>query len=283
MSSLSILVTSAIRNALGDTVDLLDYGEHSDFSRLWEIPISDISSPIVHKNRPCIIVWDGAAWIEQDQDGRQVAPYLTPLDWALHAVIHDPDGNRPFGCSGIHIVDVSCKDHDAWAFCMRFQLLAEMPWVTLHAPLLTAYRNGYRPILGADGLLDRHARGGWQLSAPAVAAGNAWNALSPQSAGRLRNLWVNELARPEGRHELSNLMGPLILANGMLACGMSGASALWQQVIGNTVRQAFAQSLRTLGLLPGQGQLAGTAANSSRGLTKPFDADFVKADVFGRF
>ncbi|MEW8056782.1 MAG: hypothetical protein AB2796_15780, partial [Candidatus Thiodiazotropha sp.] len=40
---------------------------------------------------------------------------------------------------------------------------------------------------------------------------------------------------------------------------------------------------RTLGLLPGQGKLAGTAANSSRGLTKPFDADFVKADVFGRF
>src|SRR3546814_4867566 len=53
----------------------------------------------------------------------------------------------------------------------------------------------------------------------------------------LRSLWVNELVKPEGRHSISNLIAPLLLAEAMEASGLGNADSVIAQ-IGRASRRA---------------------------------------------
>ena len=123
---------------------VFDYGNKEHFLALWS---EERGTPIVlnemNGRKILIVVWDGHL-PEDKQSPVQVHAHLTPMDWALAFSIKTltlskqgsirPE-DTPFD---VRIVDLSSVIHapESWAMWMRHQLLAEMPWVTLYAPLI---------------------------------------------------------------------------------------------------------------------------------------------------
>ena len=143
----------ALKAKVGTRAAVFDYGDKDTFSGLWEI--SDNGVPEVFKeqdqgrNRSIIIVWDGRPLDDDDGSG-DLPSHLTPLDWALAFSVQALARGIPCGTNiTAHIVDLTSQDHVEWSMgIMRHALLAAMPWVTLHSPLIldAAYRSGYAPI-----------------------------------------------------------------------------------------------------------------------------------------
>ncbi len=220
MLALGEAFTQALNSELAD---VYDYQNIDNFQKLWNSNGFGIPTVLNEQGSPknIIIVWDGRerqngdpARQEDDPAGTLLERHLTPLDWALSLsikVLVDPacKEKRDFRIS---IVDLTGKVHDEWAMRMRFQLLAEMPWVTLYAPLIpekdgdaAGYRKGYRPM--------PTEQNGWteELSAPGKIN------LAGQEA-RLRNLeelakqWVASLTQSEDHHDVNNVIGADILS-----------------------------------------------------------------------
>ena len=252
------------RNALEAAVAeqqavVLDYGDKKTFVGLWEIDEGG-SYPVAIGNSmkrdencngqseekiPIIIIWDGRAVGGEDAWANLLKPHLTPMDWALAFSIRalgQMMPNRPNVT--IHIVDLTGQDHDAWSMRMRHQLLADMPWVTLHAPLIpqAVHRIGYRPILnGCNSLLTNNG-GKWTLTNN----GGKWTLQSEvetlkeySSRGCGRNLtdmtrqWVSTLVQSHDHHDLNNLVGPWILSSAtpeQLGNEIPSLSAFWTRL-----------------------------------------------------
>ena len=126
---------------------IYDYGKRSDFRVLWNLrnPKGPEDCEKPPEQGPIIILWDGQIW-EEEPNEELLLPHLTPMDWALAFSINNPDADI-----SIHIVDLTGKEDDGqWAMQMRHQLLVEMPWVKLYAPLIpekVRVRQGYNPII----------------------------------------------------------------------------------------------------------------------------------------
>ncbi len=131
-------------------IAIYDYCDGEDFEKLWSLGTNRLGNPhIIH----IIIVWDGRGWSD-DRNENLLAPHLTPMDWALAFSIKVLSNNSATDAS-IHIVDLTGEEHDKeWTMRMRHQLLVEMPWVKLYAPLTpekdgkpVRIRQGYNPIV----------------------------------------------------------------------------------------------------------------------------------------
>ena len=128
-------------------IAIYDYCDGEDFKKLWPLGTNQLGKPHI------IIVWDGRGWSD-DRNENLLAPHLTPMDWALAFSIEVLGSNSATDTS-IHIVDLTGEEHDKeWAMRMRHQLLVEMPWVKLYAPLTpekdgkpVRIRRGYNPIV----------------------------------------------------------------------------------------------------------------------------------------
>lgn len=200
-----------------------------------------------------VIVWDedGGDW-DEDGDDRApsefdewtelLKPHLTPMDWALAFSIKILAQDKVPECAdvAIHIVDLTGRDHTTWSMRMRHQLLAEMPWVTLYAPLIPkgAYRSGYRPILDGSGSLPNN--GGMDST---LGAGTATlKACASRGYGRnlagLSRQWASTLVQTHDHHDLNNLVGPWIL------CGIAPPCST------PPLFRAFWNRLRWTGLIP---------------------------------
>ena len=124
---------------------IYDYGKRKDFRMLWDLKEDPEDCEKPPEQGPIIILWDGQIW-EEEPNEELLLPHLTPMDWALAFSINNPDADI-----SIHIVDLTGKEDDGrWAMQMRHQLLVEMPWVKLYAPLIpekVRVRQGYNPII----------------------------------------------------------------------------------------------------------------------------------------
>ena len=247
MTGIGDFFACALTKALGNRAEVYNYDDPKGFARLWELDAVSTDCETNDTDQDCsggrhvVLVWDGRSGsvetgaetpaqeseTESGQSARAenagaselIAAHLTPLDWALAFSV------KALRCEqipkfAIRIVDLTAKDHDEWAFRWRDALLARMPWVTLHAPLIpsasakpVAYRAGYRPILGEKGedpLL--HCDGGsWELTAcpTLVSSGNS---RAVESLRELLESWVATAARTRDHHDLNNIVGPWILA-----------------------------------------------------------------------
>lgn len=130
---------------------IYDYGNKKDFEILWDLQKE--KSQKLPKEGHIVIGWDGNIW-NDEPNASLLLPHLTPMDWALAFSIETLD-KKPEADISIHIVDLTGKEHDKeWAMQMRHQLLVEMPWVKLYAPLTpekdgkkARIREGYNPII----------------------------------------------------------------------------------------------------------------------------------------
>ena len=242
MTEVGDFFVCALKKALGDGTAVYNYDDPGDFDRLWQL--GECSTNCAGGGH-VVIVWDGRSrpietgdeasaengGSDGGQDGQPATPgkteaselaeHLTPLDWALvHSINTLGQDKVPEDADlAIRIVDLTGKDHDEWAFRWRDSLLARMPWVTLHAPLIpsasakpAAYRAGYHSILGKKGeepLLDCDG-GTWKLTeCPTLASSG--NSHVVKSLRELVESWAATATRTRDHHDLSNIVGPWIL------------------------------------------------------------------------
>ena len=226
------IFANALRNKVGKQACVFDYGDKKTFVDLWTTKTDNAPVPVAFKkcmvstNESCkdqskkrsiIVVWDGRAVAEEGAWVDLLKPHLTPMDWALAFSIRALGQQEIPDCAyvAIHIVDLTGQDHDAWSMRMRHQLLADMPWVTLHAPLIPqgAYRSGYRPILDGCNSLLTHNGSGWTLRTGSATLKKA----SSRGYGRhledMTRQWASTLVQSHDHHDLNNLVGPWILAS----------------------------------------------------------------------
>lgn len=219
---------------VGSTAGVYNYGNAEDFTRLWASDSSGVPGLLtdIKGKEAVIITWEASPQIEGGRAEKLLEPHLTPLDWALAFSIAAIEKNTNIPDIRIHIVDFTGKKFEgAWAIRMRHQLLAEMPWVSLYAPLVPAgevppFRKAYRRILESkdlkaensksidsksEGLIIRNADG-WKL----VQEGKSFAASVRQGRGKdlkgLAQQWAASLAQSDDHHDVNNVIGPDILA-----------------------------------------------------------------------
>lgn len=223
MTTLGENFNLAIKGIVGDAALVLDYGCEEDFRAAWsdEFANGDL-------NLPVIILWDGREWSKDPQE-KCLVPHVTPLDWVLAFCIN---AWKTMGEKfRIHIVDITGFKHTSWAMKMRVLLLSEMPWVTLHAPLVLNQKRasvGYLPILGEKGLFEKDNQK-WNLRSPREERSSRW-----QSSDELKYFaqqWAATLLRTGDHHDLNNILGPSAIDRaGLRAEGHSYLKAFLQRL-----------------------------------------------------
>lgn len=171
-------------------------------------------------------------------DYKLLMPHLTPLDWVLAfsiKVLKDADTakktdsmktpsmeNAPMVDLGfsIHIIDLTVKEfEDAYALRMRDQLLAEMPWMKLYAPLVPVvdvkkerkarYRRCYERITDLNALLEAVSKAETMADLIAEEKNSIQGTL-----GVVSNAWRASLIQSNDHHDLNNLIGATVASGG---------------------------------------------------------------------
>lgn len=215
-------VFTDVLKAKAKDAEVFNYNDIGDFSKLWRKDVSDCGKPV-------IIVWDGVGQISGTDDVKAASPgdgmlvrHMTPLDWALAFSIRALDNGKGQTNSAnpprIQIIDLSGRVHDSWALRMRHQLLAEMPWVTLHAPLqIGERRSRYMHIIPPDGagaadnnslFIQSEANG--LTHNPERQASNS-NPSQVMELKKLARQWPAALDQTRDHHDLNNILGPDII------------------------------------------------------------------------
>lgn len=196
-----------LNDAVGEQCNIYYYNDAGDLERLWSDNFSS--------ERPVMLLWDREPLAGSDHgDDRLLQAHLTPLDWALAWSLRMI--REGMGVPAIIIVDLTANGwRETWAWRMRHQLLADMPWVKLTAPVPTLYAGGTHgwtfgphaphPSLG----IICQTGDNWNLQVPATQK-------SLLDKGRLsldfllRN-WAGSLQASDDHHDINNIVGARIL------------------------------------------------------------------------
>ena len=279
-------VASAVQNALSlflneDDVGCGDNGPLSpcqvfsyrdDFNYLWGIRDRSGDSLVrdarsLDRESSVVLVYDGIP----DSSENLIGPHInvrdrvTAYDWAVHFFL-SVIGEDVAPAIRLFILDTTPQSPNGSFAVQRFpSLLPFMPWVRV-----------YRPF---DDLTDIQARSGiFGMGFPKMAAGLVGSEVPSfrgtdesmrGTATRLvREAWVNNLTQPRGRHDVSNLVAPLILAEGL---------GREENVVGGDPRRAaLTKLLRTLGVIESEEE-------PGNGVSSPLAAPLVESNVFGQF
>lgn len=246
------IFAGALRERISSDAAVFDYGDKDTFKQFWAE--TDDGAPLILEGlegkKRIVIVWDGRE--DTSDDVTRFAVDLTPLDWALACSLRvlkksvsAVDGMR------MHVIDLTgYKFVSAWAVRMRHQLLVEMPWVSLHAPLIPfndgdpmRFRRAYSPIV-ADGtgksellsvIEGRVALSDLGKSMSANATADLQVALES-----LARQWTASLVQGTDHHNVNNFVGPVLLSR-LLELPSPPSSDLLD---------AFAQKLSWMSALP---------------------------------
>jgi hypothetical protein len=164
---------------------------------------------------PIVIVWDRKS-LGKSSDDRLLEKHLTPLDWALAWSLKQADAKQPI--PSIVIIDATAGNwKDTWAWSVRHQLLADMPWVTLSAPIV---REDDKPLykwtfskaamdnggVDEDGVIRKNDRDAWELC-----LNSGTDKPDPAPLERLNKLWIASLRLSDEHHDVNNIITPLML------------------------------------------------------------------------
>jgi hypothetical protein len=202
------IYAKSLQAALADKAQVYRYAD--SLTALWSNQLPT-SSPIV-------IVWDRKRLGESPDDGL-LEKHLTPLDWALAWSLKQARDKNPV--PPIVIIDATVGIwKDTWAWSVRYQLLADMPWVTLALPVVREEDDGLyqwvmTPVAMDAGGIDQSEPGrgsvirkvgcDWELDAESK---------SPPSftvLERLNKLWIASLRLSDEDHDINNIIGVRVL------------------------------------------------------------------------
>lgn len=222
-------LTRALEKQLAGTAAVATYSTGPGFEEWWSEDgqgVPRILGRLGGLNR-LVAVWyeEPGSRASGESVGTDLRQDLNPLDWALAMALNCASRNQPVPELRVHIVDLTGHARvEAWASLWRQQLLSDMPWITLHAPLVAGgrgagrYRRGYSPITpgGASDLPESLLElrdGSLVLADIGQPMTHASLTASRHALGRLAQQWTASLVQGADHHNVNNLVGPAIISN----------------------------------------------------------------------
>lgn len=213
-----------------------------------------------------IVVWDGMP--ESDGTPMNVGGYVTPFDWAvmfsccLFRSANDPlNKDKPKPKVRILILDLKSHEYGTSFGIKAFQALhGQFPWIQVYRPV-GKQRDKFAAFTEGDEFAHTRAAlpldvfGFWHFIKDVQHTDRVLFTFDVfDDADRLNDLeiaaglWRNHLVKPGDRHTVANLIGPLILANGI------GAKRKRNEIIkaiteGSPLRNALVQLVYATGLV----------------------------------
>lgn len=137
------LYKKALEKTFVNQITVYDYA--TDFETLWKKDSQGAPAILQNlKDNPLMIVWDGNKPQTSKTPGNAdvlLEKHLTPLDWALSLSIQAIE-DRKVPSISIHLIDITAGQFEEyWAIRMRYQILADMPWIRLYTPLKFKFDN----------------------------------------------------------------------------------------------------------------------------------------------
>jgi len=253
-TELGIAYRDTLKGKYSGEVAVFDYVE--DFDRFWSeadvdgkgvMPAPHIVAEANESSwKALIIIWDSMPTDGQTSD-KLLEKHLTPMDWVLAFTMRMIELELSSHVNfSIHIIDLTCQDYvDTHAMRVRGSLLDEIPWVTLHAPIIppdARFRRRYFPLVDLimDG--DDHALIGKSMTMAKAVSGRESGVKA--ALQYIANLWRATVLQSNDHHDLNNVIGPQIIARILSGVEVeSGKSSLLN---------AFMNRLDWTGLLPSE-------------------------------
>jgi hypothetical protein len=172
--------------------------------------------------RNILLVWDGMP--EPDDSGVNVLDHITPVDWAMalsHRLLQNSkkDKNKAVPELRILICDISQKNHaNAFAVRMLPAICHGMPWLRVYRPIESDKWFGH----SFEDLVDDIKQ--FDLTYPSL------KKAQPDLVESFVRTWIGSVAESGSHHDVSNLLGPLVLtsATGAMPTHSQVVTALWQ-------------------------------------------------------
>ncbi len=199
----AVRLKDALRKALGSPCVVYHYNDLDDFNGLW--------SDTFTAEEPILLIWDAEPLAgSQLKDDRLLGPHLTPLDWALAWSLKLARDRKTV--PAIIIIDLTAgSQSETWAWRMRHQLLADLPWVTLTAPNVTpdlARTHGWTFAAnspeGKEGVIWKEGDN-LALRLPNIA--KKLTEVEQRSLQYLMNNWASSLRNSDENHDINNIVG----------------------------------------------------------------------------
>jgi hypothetical protein len=279
--------TVRVLSKLWPACQVLSYFDQ--FERLWSM-LPKLAGTEVWPDElvgPMVLIWDG---VPTAPDGAEdIVGYktsLTAFDWivamtaAVQSILVAQPNRQP---PALHLIVVDCVESQRWdsAFSVSLATAVDslLPWVTICKPA------------GRGRSMAQCISGG--LAAPAPDR-DAW-----KSAARVTTqVWRSELTRAGRRHSVSNVIGPIALAQSLVDEGFSAAELCIEKWFGDRsdLRRHFWTLLWAIGLvrMPVRLSKVGAVAPDGGPITKRNGSHKMEVgeifrrvsetgDVFGRF
>jgi hypothetical protein len=247
------------------------------------------------KERTLVLVWDGmpdsstAGATPAQWQSANIRDRVTAYDWLVAFLLRLQQALEATEMRAnlrVLVLDLASGNYPGSFACFAFPALAaQLSGIRVYTP-------GEAGDLLADLGMTTAAATPWKRLEPADVGGKAFR----RGIEWLRRLWLDELTRAETRHDVANMLAPLLMAEELRDVEWPGAEALHDMLLGNDKhRQALAVLVRTLGGIVGttdpasnatgqatQGQPVRTAPHT-KPTAGPLQQAFVQNDVFGRF
>ena len=254
----------AIKRVATDGCSVIRYSELEAARSLWNA-LDNGSSAIP---RDVVIVFDGlpAAWTTQHPFRPEL--WLTPWDWALAVSTRLARASRrpvgiEFRCWIVDLLSGEGVDRGR----KRFKTVgAFVPWLRTYRPL----SEGKRSLADNLGNLWRDLSGREPVS-------SCSEAVTVGSPAAFETVWLNLFSAPDDRHAIGNLVGPLLLAEGLRHLHNQEPN-----VIVDEPTKHFRTLLRTVGL----SEIADFKRPTPASLPLMLNSDVVRPatdDLFHRF
>jgi len=247
------------------------FSYREDFDYLWGIGDSENESVVAdaiasEQRSSLVLVNDGVpdAFEQFAGPSLNIRDRITVYDWIVNFFLSVIDGEDAPSVR-LFVLDVTSQAAgDSFASQRLQSLLPLMPWVRV-------YRL-FDDLTGLQSRLGHFRVGLGHLVAEAVRSdvsplASVDEDTSENAKDLIREAWINELTRPEGRHDVSNLVAPLVLAE-----GLDQARDLVQH---DSRRAALAKLLRTLGVLGRQ--------DMHERVSSPLVTPMVADNILGQF
>jgi hypothetical protein len=181
------------------------YKDNKDFAYLWSDEFLKCVEAGEHRN--LLVVWDGMP--EPDGSGVNVLDHITPVDWAMalsHRLLQESkkDTANTIPELRILICDISQQNH-ASAFSVRMlpAICHGMPWLRVCRPMESD--NWF--MRNFEGLVD-------DIKQFDPDKFPCLKDAQPDMIESLVHAWIGGVAESGSHHDVSNLLGPMVLSIG---------------------------------------------------------------------
>jgi hypothetical protein len=190
--------------------------------------------------RNILLIWEGMP--EPNDNGVNVLDHITPVDWAIalsHRLLQNEkiDESKTVPELRILICDISQQNHaNAFAVRMLPAICHGMPWLRVYRPIESDkwFGRNFEVLVNDINQFD-------PKTYPSLMKART------DLVETLVHAWIGSVAESSSHHDVSNLLGTLVLSTGLITSELSD-----DLLNGNPARCALLEKMKWLNMVPGE-------------------------------